>query len=301
MESSPQSKQRRIGGGGGGGGGLWEGLNPEILGGLIFIKIPVDELIRVVPFVCKSWNEVVNGPYRWTDIDLQQWCRRCNNIERIDIAVRNLVRRSNGTLRRLSAFRLSNAAFAFLANCERCLKVLQIPMSDVTDRMVMKHAESLKMLTTLDISNCDKITCKGLETLGKCCTSLVHLKRNLSPPQWDYYIGSLATKKDDGEALVIADTMQSLCSLELGYGCMTDLGLDAILTKCKNLIHLDILGCYGVKLEGDLEDRCYQIMRFRGPWYEEYHEDDDEDDDDDESSEEGIEIFSESGSDSDGV
>ncbi|PIA25248.1 hypothetical protein AQUCO_12100005v1 [Aquilegia coerulea] len=291
---SPQSKRRRISGGSGVGGGnsLWEDINPEILGGLIFIKIkPVDELIRVIPFVCKTWNEVINGPYCWNDIDIQQWCRRCHDIDRIDNAVRKLIPRSIGVLRSLSVYMLSNAAFAFLVNCERCLKVLQMPMSEVTDRMVEKHAESLKMLTTLDISNCNKITCKGLEVLGKCCTSLVHLKRNLSPPLWDYNTGVLATKKDDGEALVIADTMRSLRNLELGYGSMTDLGLDAILNKCKNLIHLDILGCYGVRLEGDLEDRCDQIMSFRGPWDEEYH-----DEEYDESSEEG-----ESGSDSDGV
>ncbi|KAF5195715.1 F-box protein skip19 [Thalictrum thalictroides] len=173
-------------------------------------------------------------------------------------------------------------------------------MSDVTDRMVMKHVESLKMLTTLDISNCNKITCKGLETLGKCCTSLVHLKRNMPPQQLVYDIGSVA-KKDDEEALVIADTMRSLRSLELGYGCMTDLGLDAILTKCENLIHLDILGCYGVKLEGDLEDRCNQLTSFKTAWEEEYQDDDDDDEDEDESSEEGNEYFSESDSDSDGV
>ncbi|KAF8404121.1 hypothetical protein HHK36_009001 [Tetracentron sinense] len=281
----------RIGGvvftdGGDGGDGRWKDLNPEILA-LIFIRIPADQLIRDIPFVCKAWLATVAGPYCWTEIDVEQWCRRCNSSDRIDTAVRKLVRRSKGTFRRLSAYKLGNAGFSFVANCGRCLKVLQIPMSDVTDKMVEKHAESLAKVTVLDISYCLKITCKGLEALGKHCKSLIHLRRNLPPPEWEHASEIEASKADNGEAMVIADTMHGLCHLELGYGRFSDSGLDAILTKCKALKHLDIQGCWSVKLESDLENKCEQLKVFKSPWDDDYDDELSSDNDGD-----GEEFFS---------
>ncbi|OVA10437.1 hypothetical protein BVC80_917g62 [Macleaya cordata] len=249
--------------------GLWEGLNPEILA-LIFIRIAADELVRVVPFVCKSWREVVAGPYCWSDIDIEQWCRRCNRPEKIDLAVRKLIRRSKGTFRRLSVYKLTNSGFCFVANCGKHLKVLQIPMSGVNDKMVEKHAEALPMVTFLDISYCLQLTCKGLEVLGKSCKSLTYLRRNMPPPEWPEAQKLGPSKANDEEALVIAETMPGLHRLELAYGRFGDLGLNAILTKCKDLIHLDILGSVSVQLNGDLSDKCEQLKVFKGPWDDDY-------------------------------
>ncbi|KAL5704269.1 hypothetical protein ACHQM5_022719 [Ranunculus cassubicifolius] len=244
---------------------FWAELNPEILS-LIFTRLQADELARVIPFVCKAWNEVVNGPYCWNHIDIEQWCRRCNRPGCINFALKKLVNKSNGMCTRISVFKLSDAVFSHLATSVKHLKVLQMPMSEVTDSMLKKHIASLKLLTFLDISNCVKITCKGIETIGRHCTYLVHLRRNMPPPEWQKDIGALATKTDDGEALVIADTMPGLRHLELGYGRFTDVGLDAILTRCTKLTNLDVIGSYGVKLDGDIEDKCSELEVFRPPW-----------------------------------
>ncbi|XP_042507847.1 F-box protein FBW2-like [Macadamia integrifolia] len=244
--------------------GLWEGLDPEILA-LIFVRIPAEQLVGEVQLVCKSWREAIAGPYCWTNIDVEQWCRRCSNTDVSDCLVRRLVRRSRGTVRLLSAYKLGDSGFSYVANCGRYLKVLKIPMSEVTDRIVEKHAESLSKVVFLDISYCLKITCKGLAALGMHCKSLVHLRRNMPPPelQWP---AQVASQVDDEEAMVIADTMPGLCELELGYGRFGDCGLDAILTKCQSLTHLDILGCWSVKLEGDLEEKCQSLAFFKSPW-----------------------------------
>ncbi|XP_058097180.1 F-box protein FBW2-like [Magnolia sinica] len=245
----------------------WEGLSPEILA-LIFVRLPPDEMARRVPFVCRSWRETVAGPYCWTEIDIEKWCRRCNRSEIIDPAVRYLVRRSKGTVRFLSAYKLGNRTFAFIASFGKCLKVLKIPMSQVIDKIVVEHAGSLSMLTVLDISYCVKITSKGLEALGKHCKSLIHLRRNMPPPEIE-----LGSKAVEDEAMAVANTMPGLLHLELGYGLFSDHGLDAILTKCKALCHLDIQGCWGVKMEGDLEERCERIMFFRSPWDDDEYDD----------------------------
>ncbi|KAM4083828.1 hypothetical protein ACJW30_08G087200 [Castanea mollissima] len=266
---------------------MWEGLNPEILA-LIFTRIPAEQRIGVLSLVCKSWSQCLCGPYCWADIDIEQWCRKTNRtVFKIDSAVCKLVRRTRGTVRRLSAFKLGDRGFAFLANCGRFLKVLKIPMSEVTDNMVEKHAVSLASLTVLDISYCLKITCKGLEAFGKNCNALVHLRRNMPPPE---LVPTYNVKPDVSEALTIADTMPGLQHLELGYGRFTDVGLEAIFAKCNALTHLDIQGCWSVKLDGHLEDRCLQLQEFKSPWHDDFdigassENDSDEADSDEESS-----------------
>uniref|UniRef100_A0A5B7B6F1 Putative F-box protein FBW2-like n=1 Tax=Davidia involucrata TaxID=16924 RepID=A0A5B7B6F1_DAVIN len=143
-------------------------------------------------------------------------------------------------------------------------------MSDVTDLMVEKHAESLVNVTVLDISYCLKITYKGLEAFGKHCKSLIHLKRNMPPPAWETPTKVVASKIDDREAMIIAGKMMGLHHLELGFGHFGDYGLDAIFTKCKALTHLDIQGCWSVELEGDLEDKCERLVVFKSPWFDDY-------------------------------
>ncbi|KAI8552601.1 hypothetical protein RHMOL_Rhmol06G0279200 [Rhododendron molle] len=253
-------------------GGRWEGLNPEVLA-VIFVRLPAEERLRTVALVCRSWLETVAGPYCWTEIDIEQWCRRCNRLEIIDLAVRKLVRRSKGTFRRLSAYKLGDGAFSSLANCGKSLKVLQIPMSEVTDKMVQKHAESLANISVLDISYCLKITSKGLESFGKQCKSLTHLKRNMPPPEWERPApGSASSRVDDTEAMIIANTMTGLHQLELCFGRFGDRGLHALLTHCEKLSHLDIQGCWNLELEGDLEEKCEQLAVYRSPWID-YDED----------------------------
>ncbi|KAK9999374.1 hypothetical protein SO802_018977 [Lithocarpus litseifolius] len=265
-------KDEVVVGGGGGGGGKWESLNPEILA-LIFTRLSAEERVGVLPVVCKSFAACVHGPYCWAEIDIDQWCRKMDRTGfQVDSAVRRLVRRTRGTVRRLSAFKVGDPGFAYVANCGRFLRVLQIPMSDVTDKMVERHAISFENMAVLDISYCLKITCKGLESFGKNCKTLVHLRRNMPLPEVlpSYNVNGTGIKPDDSEAMIIADTMPGLQHLELCYGRFGDDGLEAILAKCTALTHLDIRGCWSVKLDGDLEDRCYQLQEFKSPWHDEF-------------------------------
>ncbi|OAY66010.1 F-box protein FBW2 [Ananas comosus] len=242
------------------GGGWGEGMSPEILA-LIFVRMAADEMVRTVPFVCRAWREAVVGPYCWGEIDVEAWCRRVNRSDLIDAAVRRLVRRSRGFLRRLSAYRLGNSGFSFVAAFTAgFLRVLQIPLSEVTDQTVEKHVKSLSGLTVLDISNCMNITPKGIAMIGRHCKSLVQLKRNMPP--WE----PSQSKIDEDEALAVADTMPKLEHLELAYGRFSDHGLEAILTKCTALCNLDILGCLNVTLKYDIEAKCLSLPFFRDPW-----------------------------------
>ncbi|KAK9268093.1 hypothetical protein L1049_010532 [Liquidambar formosana] len=88
------------------------------------------------------------------------------------------------------------------------------------------------------------------------------------------------SKVDDREAMVIAETMPRLLHLELGFGRFGDRGLNAILTKCKALTHLDIQGCWRVELEGDFEDKFEKLLTFKGPWVNDYESDNDSSEED---------------------
>ncbi|KAJ0785754.1 putative leucine-rich repeat domain superfamily [Helianthus annuus] len=59
------------------------------------------------------------------------------------------------------------------------LKVLQMPMTDITDKLVSKHIKPLPNLTILDVSHCINITSEGLKTFGYQCKSVLPLKRNM--------------------------------------------------------------------------------------------------------------------------
>ncbi|GLT71186.1 hypothetical protein SLA2020_432200 [Shorea laevis] len=47
----------------------WAELIPDTLG-LIFSNLSLQEILTVIPRVCKSWGKVVTGPYCWQAIDI---------------------------------------------------------------------------------------------------------------------------------------------------------------------------------------------------------------------------------------
>jgi len=147
----------------------------------------------------------------------------------------------------------------------KLLNVLQIPMSEITDQTVEKQAEFLPALKVLDISYCLNITSRGIEALGRHCRLLVHLKRNMPPPDPPQG-NNTAARAVEEEALAVANTMPTLEQLELAYGLFSDLALNTILNKCLLLRALNIHGCWNVRLGGDLEERCCALQSFREPW-----------------------------------
>ncbi|KAL8214077.1 hypothetical protein R6Q57_003526 [Mikania cordata] len=238
----------------------WDALNPEILA-LIFVKItPVEQMVSTVPFVCKGWMEAVAGPYCWSEVDLETWCRRRDDSHAVDLLVKKMIRRSKFGVQRLSAYRMGESGFFFAAHCVSSLRELKMPMSDITDQMVLKHIKPLPNLRVLDISHCLNITSKGLVTFGDRCKSLICLRRNMPPRVM------CLQATDDSEAKAIADTMLNLQHIELCSGRFGDLGMFEILTKCKSLTHLDIQGSWNLKLNGDLAEICDQLQHFQDPW-----------------------------------
>ncbi|GKV41136.1 hypothetical protein SLEP1_g48707 [Rubroshorea leprosula] len=83
----------------------WDELIPDALG-LIFRSLSLQEVLTVIPRVCKSWNKVVSGPYCWQDIDIEEWSSYCRQPEKIGRMLEMLIRRSSGSIRKLCISRL---------------------------------------------------------------------------------------------------------------------------------------------------------------------------------------------------
>lgn len=173
--------------------------------------------------------------------------------------------------------------FLYVASSAKCLKVLTIPGSNVSDQMVIRHAESLANLTHLDVSHCLKISSKGLEAFGKHCKSLIHLKRNMAPPSLGMSIQEQASMIDESEAMVIANTMSKLEHLEINYGRFTNRGINSVLHECKALSYLDIWGCWNVWPDEGLQKKCEELAFFWSPWVDDDDFETEESSDNDES------------------
>ncbi|XP_065866625.1 F-box protein FBW2-like [Euphorbia lathyris] len=247
----------------------WEDLNPDILA-FILVRISIEERVGLVSLVCKNWLACVSGPYCWSEINIQDWCQKQDrSIEDVDRVAIKLMKCNRGSFGLLSATKLGNRGFLYAANWGTNLKVLKIPMSEVTDKMVERHTNSLVNLSVLDISFCLNITSKGIAEFGNNCKALIDLRRN-----WRY---AIFKKVDNSEAMAIANTMSGLKKLEMCCGSFTKLGLQAILTNCTGLSQLNIEGCWNVILKADVFDKCVNHEFFYDPLVDAYSDEDDDD------------------------
>uniref|UniRef100_A0A7N0TDU7 F-box domain-containing protein n=1 Tax=Kalanchoe fedtschenkoi TaxID=63787 RepID=A0A7N0TDU7_KALFE len=188
-------------------GGGWEDLSPEILAS-IFVRLPVEKMMQAVPMVCRSWYEVVLGPYCWREIDIDRWCRFTRKPQMIDSVVTRLVRRSRCTIVRLSGARFGDPSFAIASSWYVLhpdtmtglvkLELAYSRMGSLGLRALLKKCEGL---THFDIQGCRNIQQLDDDTEKKC-QRLVEFK---SP--WFYDSDFLYSADDeDGAEASSSDT-----------------------------------------------------------------------------------------------
>ncbi|XP_011003034.1 PREDICTED: F-box protein FBW2-like [Populus euphratica] len=220
----------------------WDELIPDALG-LIFSHLSLQEILTVVPRVCKSWSRAVSGPYCWQEINIEEWTTRCHP-DHLDRMLQMLITRSRGSLRKLCVSGLHNdTTFLFLADHAASLQTLRIPRSDISDLIVEQIAGRLSTITFLDVSYCTKISGCALEAIGKHCKLLVGLCRNMHP------LDTEGMETQDDEAYAIATTMPKLKRLEMVYHLVSTESLLQILSSCTELEFMDLRGCWNVNLD----------------------------------------------------
>lgn len=243
----------------------WEELLPDALG-LIFRNLPLQEVLTVLPRVCKSWGRVVAGPYCWQEIDIEEWSQQQSKPEQIGRMVELLVGRSGGSCRRISVSGLPcDPRFSFIGDNARALRTLEIPRSEISDSMVESVAPRLPNVTFLDISSCTKMGARGLEAFGKHCKSLAGLRRVMHPID----LADRACQHDEAHA--IACSMPRLRHLEMGYMLVATEAVAEILGRCRELRFLDLRGCWAVDDKLLLRDR-HPGLRVLGPRVDDCYE-----------------------------
>ncbi|KAF8106321.1 hypothetical protein N665_0144s0032 [Sinapis alba] len=237
----------------------WDELIPDALG-LIFSHLPLQEILTVVPRVCKAWNRAVTGPYCWQEIDIELWSNRCHQSDHLDRMLQMLILRSSGSLRKLSVTGLQNdSIFSFIAQHAGSLKTLKVPRSGLSNSGVVNVAEKLSSLTFLDLSYCCKVGPEAIQAIGKHCKSLIEFCRNMHP------LDVASVDSHDDEAYAIASTMPKLKRLEIAYHRVSTEGVLKILSSCVFLEFLELRGCWDVQLDNKFFKEKFPDMKVLGP------------------------------------
>lgn len=243
----------------------WGELIPDALG-LIFRNLSLQEMLTVVPRVCKSWGNVVIGPYCWQEIDIEEWSNR-SDPDHIDRMLRMLLVRSSGSLQKLCVSELqTDLIFSFVAEHAGSLKTLRLPRSNMSDAIVEQCAARLSTITFLDLSYCGKIGARSLEAVGKHCKLLTGLRRNMHPIN----IEGKVSQEDEAHAIAVA--MPKIKQLEIAYLLIDTESVLEIICSCPELEFLDLRGCWNVKLDNKYVNDKSPKLRILGPHVVDHYE-----------------------------
>lgn len=236
----------------------WDELIPDALG-MIFNNLNIQEILTVIPRVCKSWGKVVAGPYCWQEIDIEEWSTFCKPDHLIRM-LQMLTDRSGGSLRKLVVSSIhSDDVFSFIADNGASLQDLRVPRSAISNTVVENVAEKFRNIKFLDVGYCYNIGAPALEAIGKHCKSLEVLHRVMHPLTVEDKICQ------NDEALAIATTMPKLKQLELAYLLVDTDHVLEILKNCSHLEYLDLRGCWEVKLDDKLLKEKFPGLKVLGP------------------------------------
>lgn len=220
----------------------WDELISDTLG-LIFRNLSLEEKLLVVPCVCKAWGEIVNGPYCWQEIDIENWsCQYPHNVDRM---VRMLISRSGGSFQKLCVSELPCDTFAFIADNAHALKSLELYRGHMTDSIIEQVIPKLASVTMLNLSYCNNLGPRGIVSIGEHCKSLTWFRCSMHPGNYQ----KLGITSQKNEAHAIATSMPNLKHLGITYMLVDTDDVLKILESCRSLESLDLRGCWNVKLD----------------------------------------------------
>ncbi|KAJ4792198.1 RNI-like superfamily protein [Rhynchospora pubera] len=235
----------------------WAELQRDVLL-VIFLKIGMMEVFRAAESVCHSWRKVIKEePILWRRIHMTE--HDYKHLYRDPFSLMHLTRlaidRSGGQLEEFSVYMVNNCMLQYLCDRTSVLKRLRLLSTNgLSAEVVAETVKRQPLLEEIEIRVSDRsFNEKFIEVVGKECPQLKSFKFDKI---WSYHEGN---RTEDDEALAISKTMHQLRHLQLIYNRLTNKGLKAILDGCPHLETLDIVDCYNVKMDAEMEARCAKL------------------------------------------
>ncbi|XP_076937810.1 putative F-box protein At4g05475 [Bidens hawaiensis] len=122
--------------------------------------------------------------------------------------------------------------------------------------------EAFKKLSSLEELSLVRTMVKevNIEDVGRYCPLLKTLKLNEEGFRFKLVRDDVDVQNEI--SLAIAENLPQLTHLELVGNCIQNIGLEAILDGCYHLESLDLRGCMGLDLTGDLGKICSQQIKY---------------------------------------
>ncbi|KAK1409567.1 hypothetical protein QVD17_36094 [Tagetes erecta] len=217
----------------------------------ILNRIGMVDILEHAQKVCTAWRKICKDPVMWRVIDMNEVSR----LEAESICKR-AVDRSQGQLVDITLINDYDAQLLlYVADRSSHLRRLEMVYSLFFGSLTEDHLMKFPLLEEVNFYFVG-ISKEVIKTLGSYCLMLKTLKVNEKPNRSHVYDDT------DEIAIAIEQNLVELRHLELVGNRMTNIGLQAILDNCHQLQTLDLRACFNIALNGDLEKKCFEQIKY---------------------------------------
>ncbi|KAJ9565890.1 hypothetical protein OSB04_001856 [Centaurea solstitialis] len=225
----------------------------EIMGGMIFQRLDVDDILMDVQKVCRDWRRICKDPDMWNIIDMDRYSDISYTDNDFEKLCKQAVHRSCGELIDISLKGFgTDDLLDHISQCSSKLNCLRLEdCDDITPWGLSNALKRLPHLETLELYYFDIEKEEDIELIGRNCPLLKSFEMEPMYAGGDVY------------ARAIAKSMPELRHLKL-FGLMDDdNGVQAILNDCPHLESLDLRGCpyHDLDLDENLEKLCRERIK----------------------------------------
>ncbi|XP_076932276.1 putative F-box/LRR-repeat protein 23 [Bidens hawaiensis] len=229
----------------------------------ILQRVGVDDILHNAQKVCTAWREIYKDPAMWRVVCMDKFSAKFRGVRKCSQMCKHVVNRSQGQLVDLTLIGFCHdELLQYIADRSSQLRRLEL-VYYISNIDGITSTEAFKKLSSLEELSLVRTMIKkvNIEDVGRYCPLLKTLKLN----EEGFRFRLLATDGADivnEIAVAIAENLPQLTHLELIGSCIQNIGLEAILDGCCHLESLDLRGCLGLDLTGDLGKRCSQQIKY---------------------------------------
>ncbi|XP_060179306.1 F-box protein SKIP19-like [Lycium barbarum] len=238
----------------------WLELGEDIWANILH-RLGAIEILQTAQKVCTTWRRICKDPSMWRVITMGNDGDLFKITYELEVMCRHAIDRSQGELVDINLeYCATDHLLEYIA--ERSGKLRRLSIACCYRRVYKGFdavAHKLPLLEELSLTH-TTITPKAIEALGGSCLKLKSFELNNSFKE-DFIDDSDEEYERNKEARAIAKSMPALHHLQLIGNCMSNKGLEAILTGCPHLESLDLRQCNGIWFDEDLSNKISRQIK----------------------------------------